>query len=195
MYQPTMLDHITTPLSDHLRQIWTDYIQTAFLSTSKSHTPILRRADSIQTFASSAGGVYGSILSTEDLPEYCKGGVRNSSNNVMSSSSSSSNNNKMKSEIAYRLAEGTIRTMRNLVLDEAADLHHALKFWSSRYEQPFLSYVEAGPYFRKHTYDHSSVGVKVSQIQAVLARRIGVIGELQQHLLRAGWQRGVAQWG
>jgi hypothetical protein len=39
------------------------------------------------------------------------------------------------------------------------------------------------------------VGQKVSQIQAVLARRCASIGELQQHLLRAGWQRGVAQWG
>ena len=39
------------------------------------------------------------------------------------------------------------------------------------------------------------MGRKVSQIQAVLARRCSSIGELQQHLLRAGWQRGVAQWG
>jgi hypothetical protein len=28
-----------------------------------------------------------------------------------------------------------------------------------------------------------------------LARRCSAIGELQQHLLRAGWHRGVAQWG
>lgn len=28
-----------------------------------------------------------------------------------------------------------------------------------------------------------------------MARRCAAIGELQQHLLRAGWQRGVAQWG
>jgi hypothetical protein len=28
----------------------------------------------------------------------------------------------------------------------------------------------------------------------VLARRCAAIGELQQHLLRAGWQKGVAQW-
>ena len=39
------------------------------------------------------------------------------------------------------------------------------------------------------------MGQKVSQIQAVLARRCASIGDLQQHLLRAGWQRGVAQWG
>lgn len=44
-------------------------------------------------------------------------------------------------------------------------------------------------------YNHSHTGQKVAQIQAVLARRCAVIGELQQHLLRAGWQRGVAQWG
>jgi len=44
-------------------------------------------------------------------------------------------------------------------------------------------------------YNHQLVGHKVAQIQAILARRCTAIGELQQHLLRAGWQRGVAQWG
>jgi hypothetical protein len=44
-------------------------------------------------------------------------------------------------------------------------------------------------------YNHQLVGRKVSQIQSVLARRCATIGELQQHLLRAGWQQGVAQWG
>lgn len=39
------------------------------------------------------------------------------------------------------------------------------------------------------------MGQKISQIQAVLARRCATIGELQEHLLRAGWRRGVAQWG
>ena len=39
------------------------------------------------------------------------------------------------------------------------------------------------------------MGQKVAQIQAVLTRRCSAIGELQQHLLRAGWQQGVAQWG
>lgn len=39
------------------------------------------------------------------------------------------------------------------------------------------------------------IGQKVSQIQAVLARRCVTIGDLQQHLLRAGWQQGVARWG
>lgn len=40
------------------------------------------------------------------------------------------------------------------------------------------------------------VGQKVSQIQAVLARRCATIGELQEHLLRAGWRRkGIAKWG
>jgi hypothetical protein len=46
-----------------------------------------------------------------------------------------------------------------------------------------------------HGYNHQEIGRKVSQIQAVLARRCGAVGELQQHLLRAGWHRGVAQWG
>ena len=44
-------------------------------------------------------------------------------------------------------------------------------------------------------YDHAKIGQKVAQIQAVLARRLSSIGELQQHLLRSGWQRGVASWG
>ena len=39
------------------------------------------------------------------------------------------------------------------------------------------------------------VGQNVSQIQAVLARRVATIGELQEHLLRARWRRkGVAEW-
>ena len=50
-------------------------------------------------------------------------------------------------------------------------------------------------WFSKAGYRHDIVGEKVSQIQAVLARRCTSIGDLQQHLLRAGWQRGVAQWG
>jgi hypothetical protein len=50
-------------------------------------------------------------------------------------------------------------------------------------------------WFSKEGYRHQVVGQKVSQIQAVLARRCTTIGDLQQHLLRAGWQRGVAQWG
>jgi hypothetical protein len=44
-------------------------------------------------------------------------------------------------------------------------------------------------------YNHQEIGRKVSQLQAVLARRCAAVGELQQHLLRAGWHRGVAQWG
>jgi hypothetical protein len=47
----------------------------------------------------------------------------------------------------------------------------------------------------RHGYNHQEIGGKVSQIQAVLARRCAAVGELQQHILRAGWQRGVAQWG
>ena len=36
---------------------------------------------------------------------------------------------------------------------------------------------------------------KMSQIQAVLARRCASIGEIQQQLWRADWQKGVANWG
>jgi hypothetical protein len=50
-------------------------------------------------------------------------------------------------------------------------------------------------WFSVEGYNHQLIGQRVSQIQAVLARRCAAIGELQQHLLRAGWQKGVAQWG
>jgi hypothetical protein len=50
-------------------------------------------------------------------------------------------------------------------------------------------------WFSEAGYRHQAVGEKVSQIQAVLARRCASIGDLQEHLLRAGWQRGVSQWG
>jgi hypothetical protein len=59
----------------------------------------------------------------------------------------------------------------------------------------FASSSHIAVWCSKDGYDHKIVGQKVSQIQAVLARRCASIGELQQHLLRAGWQQGVAQWG
>jgi len=101
------------------------------------------------------------------------------------------------SERASQLAEGTIRALRDFELTEAVELHYALRFWSTRWERPLLSWLEAGPpvWFSDGSYNHQSVGQKVSQLQAVLARRCAAIGDLQQHLLRAGWQRGVAQWG
>eukprot|EP00934_Nitzschia_sp_Nitz4_P008138 Nitzschia sp. Nitz4//scaffold30_size153850//112537//115408//NITZ4_002790-RA/size153850-processed-gene-0.50-mRNA-1//-1//CDS//3329547300//8128//frame0 len=100
-------------------------------------------------------------------------------------------------ETASHLAEGTIRAFRDIALDEAVDLHQALRYWSYRWERPVLAWLEAGPtvWFSREGYQHQQIGQKVSQIQAVLARRCATIGELQQHLLRAGWQRGVAQWG
>ena len=120
-------------------------------------------------------------------------------------------------ETASQLAEGTLRAFRDLALDEAVELHSSLQYWTERWERPLLSWLEAGPwvwfgpshgnagrdirsiwYEVSHLgdgYNHQQVGQKVSQIQAVLARRLSTIGELQQHLLRAGWQRGVAQWG
>ena len=100
-------------------------------------------------------------------------------------------------ETASRLAAGTIRALRDLALDEAAELHASLRFWTVRWESPALSWLEAGPtaWFSERGYCHQDVGGRVSQIQAVLARRCASVGELQMHLLRAGWQRGVAQWG
>ena len=60
-----------------------------------------------------------------------------------------------------------------------------------------LSWFEAGPFqwFSPGGYNHQNVGIKVSQIQAVLARRCENAGELQQQLLKANWNYGVAQWG
>ena len=49
------------------------------------------------------------------------------------------------SETASQLAEGTIRAFRDLCLDEAVELHKALRYWSYRWERPFLSWLEAGP--------------------------------------------------
>mmetsp|Transcript_30570 Transcript_30570/g.61333 ORF Transcript_30570/g.61333 Transcript_30570/m.61333 type:complete len:607 (-) Transcript_30570:1838-3658(-) len=99
--------------------------------------------------------------------------------------------------MAARLAEGTLRAYRDLALDEATELHSALHHWTLRWERPFLGWLEAGPtvWFSEKGYSPYSAGKKVSQIQAVLARRCAVIGEIQQHLWRANWQRGVAEWG
>jgi len=101
------------------------------------------------------------------------------------------------SETASQLAEGTLRAFRDIALDEGVELHAALRYWSYRWERPFLSWLEAGPlvWFSDEGYVHGKIGQKVSQIQAVLARRCATIGDLQSHLLRAGWQRGVSQWG
>ena len=49
------------------------------------------------------------------------------------------------SETASQLAEGTIRALRDLCLDEAGDLHASLRFWTHRWERPVLSWIEAGP--------------------------------------------------
>lgn len=49
------------------------------------------------------------------------------------------------SETASQIAEGTLRALRDLALDEAVDLHIALRFWTERWERPILSWLEAGP--------------------------------------------------
>jgi hypothetical protein len=48
-------------------------------------------------------------------------------------------------ETASQLAEGTLRALRDMALDEAVELHQALHFWSDRWERPLLSWLEAGP--------------------------------------------------
>lgn len=49
------------------------------------------------------------------------------------------------SETASQLAEGTIRALRDLELEEAVELHRSLRFWTNRWERPILSWLEAGP--------------------------------------------------
>ena len=60
-----------------------------------------------------------------------------------------------------------------------------------------LGWLEAGPsvWLSDEGYNPYYAGKKVSQIQAVLARRCAVVGEIQQHLWRANWRKGVANWG
>lgn len=50
------------------------------------------------------------------------------------------------SETASQLAEGTIRALRDLQLDEAMELHSSLQYWAKRWERPLLSWLEAGPW-------------------------------------------------
>ena len=51
-----------------------------------------------------------------------------------------------RNETASQLAEGTIRALRDLELDEAMELHIALRYWTHRWERPLLSWIEAGPW-------------------------------------------------
>jgi hypothetical protein len=50
------------------------------------------------------------------------------------------------SETTSQLAEGTIRALRDLELDEAMELHSSLQYWTKRWERPLLSWLEAGPW-------------------------------------------------
>ena len=120
-----------------------------------------------------------------------------SQSNLQSKRTSLTVQNTNPSETASHIVEGTLRAFRDIALDEAVELHSALSYWSYRWERPFLSWLEAGPivWFSEEGYQHRMIGQKVAQIQAVLARRCATIGDLQQHLLRAGWQQGVAHWG
>ena len=48
-------------------------------------------------------------------------------------------------ETASQLAEGTLRALRDMTLDEGVQLHQALRYWNDRWERPALSWLEAGP--------------------------------------------------
>lgn len=53
---------------------------------------------------------------------------------------------------ASQLAEGTLRALRDLALDEAVALNAALHYWTRRWERPFLGWLEAGPFGER--FDH-----------------------------------------
>ena len=57
----------------------------------------------------------------------------------------SSWNQHQNSETASQLAEGSVRALRDIALDEAVEFHAALRYWSDRWEDPMLSWLEAGP--------------------------------------------------
>ncbi|KAG7367549.1 ATP synthase regulation protein NCA2 [Nitzschia inconspicua] len=152
---------------------------------------------------SQISSVWSSIFqrTTAWYQTYLKAGPLTNNNATRDSKTSSQGsggtNPSSPDETASQLAEGTLRAYRDLALDEAVELHASLRYYSDRWERPFWSWFQAGPtvWFSPGGYNHQDVGKKVSQIQAVLARRLSTIGELQQHLLKSGWQRGVAQWG
>lgn len=54
-------------------------------------------------------------------------------------------NQHQNSETASQLAEGSVRALRDIALDEAVEFHAALRYWSDRWEDPMLSWLEAGP--------------------------------------------------
>jgi hypothetical protein len=57
-----------------------------------------------------------------------------------------SNKSVSNAETASQLAEGTVRALRDIALEEAMELHAALRFWTERWENPLLSWLEAGPW-------------------------------------------------
>jgi hypothetical protein len=57
-----------------------------------------------------------------------------------------------RSETASQLAEGTVRALRDLELDEAMELHRSLQYWTKRWERPLLSWLEAGPWGKLSHY-------------------------------------------
>jgi hypothetical protein len=63
----------------------------------------------------------------------------------VSNNKSATTVSKQNSLTACHVAEGTIRALRDLFLDEAVELNAALRFWSDRWEHPLVSWLEAGP--------------------------------------------------
>lgn len=49
------------------------------------------------------------------------------------------------SETAQKLAEGSLRALRDLMVMEAIELRSSLQFWTERWERPMLSRIEASP--------------------------------------------------
>jgi hypothetical protein len=73
------------------------------------------------------------------------GGEASPRDRFLSASSLPANTAAGRDETASQVAEGTLRALRDLALEEALELNSALRFWSNRWERPILSWVEAGP--------------------------------------------------
>ena len=157
--------------------------------TSSSTSPFINTSIDSRVLSHNAGRMIDAsdrMASFESIPE--DGSHESSIDNTNLASSMSSlptdepkNGKISKAETASRLGEGTIRALRDLSLDEALELRHALRYWTERLERPMLYYIESGPKAWMSKEDHRlRVGEKVARVQAVLARRVNSIGDLQQ---------------
>ena len=101
------------------------------LIVSEGTTPILEDVDST-TWDSKSRRV---VVATTDDSSTTKVAATKNKNLAVSNA-----------ETASQLAEGTLRALRDITLDEAMELHGSLRYWTERWENPLLSWLEAGPW-------------------------------------------------